>query len=115
MTKKTYVCERCGSKKVEVDALARWDEVTQSWFMTNVFEHHSRSVVCNEEGCESHRVKKVDLDCDARELYRARVVAEVTNKIMLEFPEKSRHKAWAKLDRMNSEAYKTINKLENKY
>ena len=113
MNKRTYVCAVCGSKDVVVDAFVRWDEKSQSWNLSQSYEWSPGGHACNEQGCESHSVKEVELKDHALELYRAQIEQMTTSRILEEFPEKSRHKAWAILKRINDDAWKTIKKLED--
>jgi len=45
----TYVCSECGSTDVLLDAFATWNENTQAFEVSNIFDKgHS----CNQCGCE---------------------------------------------------------------
>lgn len=45
---KSYVCRRCKSENILVDAYAQWDVANQKWFITSVFDNYE-CVDCDGE------------------------------------------------------------------
>lgn len=53
------VCSYCGSSNVSCDAAARWDEVTQTWSVTDIFDEGSCDD-CGESGKRVIMAQEVD-------------------------------------------------------
>jgi hypothetical protein len=53
----TFVCEKCGSKEVRLDAWAEWDEQAQEWVLSTTYDY-THCLTCDAET----RLREVAID-----------------------------------------------------